>query len=520
MLPVRLRWFARAAVLAGAAVVLHAGLPREGEFTTERPALYETWEEAEEAARSQEVFWNKRAPAPPDGEAAQVFVIPLQGPVSPPMLYILKRGLKEAIDTGVGTVVLDIDTPGGRLDVTLEIMEALDRFEGHSIAFVNNEALSAGAFISLMADDIVFAPKAVIGAAEVVQGGGQDVPESMKRKIESYLGAKVRSLTQDYRYRGDVLRAMMDPDFVLEIEGETLKEEGELLSLTAREAMELYGEPPQPLLGSAIFAEVKAMLKSKFGEDGWTEKAFEVTWSEELAQYLDAIAPILTGIGLLLLFIEFKTPGFGFIGGAGIALLIGVFLSGYVAGLAGHETVLIAASLLIVGLGLVALELFVFPGTIVFALAGGVAVLLGIVVGTADFWPAPDGEGIAFEAGPLLEAARDLVISLALAVAAFLVLLQFLPKAPYLNRMILKASVAGTSGGGVAAVEAPLPGETGLPAAGSTGVAITSLRPSGQVEVNGRRYEAVTALEEIHPGDAVRVAGTRQFALLVEKVES
>ena len=76
-----------------------------------------------------------------------VYIIPIQGPISRPNLFILRRALKEAIANDVEMVILDMDTPGGRVDVCLEMMEMLDRFEGLTATYVNVDAISAGSLL-------------------------------------------------------------------------------------------------------------------------------------------------------------------------------------------------------------------------------------------------------------------------------------------------------------------------------------------------------------------------------------
>ena len=78
----------------------------------------------------------------------QVVVIPIHEEIGKPTLFILRRGLKEAIEHKADLVVLDLKTPGGEIDVTLEMIEALEKYPGPTIAYVNDEAMSAGAFIS------------------------------------------------------------------------------------------------------------------------------------------------------------------------------------------------------------------------------------------------------------------------------------------------------------------------------------------------------------------------------------
>ena len=299
------------------------------------------------------------------------------------MLYIIRRGLKEAIDQKADVVVLDMKTPGGALDVTFDIMEALAKFPGQTITFVNTEAISAGAFISAVTDEIYFTPDGIIGAAAPVTSSGGDVDKTMRLKIVSYLKARVRAISENEPYRGKVISAMIDEDFELKIDDKVIKEKGELLSLTATEASETYGDPAQPLLAAGIAKDVDALLTAKFGENGFKVTSLEVTWSEQLAVVLTGIAPILLGLGLLGLFIEFKTPGFGVFGVGGGILLTVVFLGNYVAGFSGHEPIMVFA----LGLVLVLVEVFFLPGLVFMALGGVVLMFGSLVWSMADIWP-------------------------------------------------------------------------------------------------------------------------------------
>jgi len=451
------------------------------------------------------------APAAPVRKMV-VYVIPVRNEINKPTLFILRRGLKEAIAQKADAVVLDMDTPGGALDVTFEIMEALDKFPGLTITFVNKEAMSAGAFISAATAEIYFVPNGVIGAAAPVLATGGDVDKTMKSKIVSYLRARMRASSEGKGYRGQVISAMIDEDYELKIGDKVLKPKGELLSLTATEALEKYGEPPQALLGAGKAADVTALLLARFGASGYEVRNFKVTWSEELAQYLTALSPVLLGLGLLALFIEFKTPGFGVFGITGIALLAVVFLSSYVAGFSGHEPLLVFA----VGLLLVAIELFFFPGVFAVALLG-IALMLGSLVwAMADLWPGQPLT-VAWSGDAFVRPLQNLGLGMVLAVALGAALMRYLPHGWVWDKLVVgsaiggSAQVAGLSPQDAAAVEALI---------GQRGVAATVLRPSGQVEIGGRRYEAIVEVGAINAGDAVVVRGRTAFAVVVEKVQS
>lgn len=451
-------------------------------------------------------------PAPGAPAAAEpltsVLVIPMREQIARPELFILRRGLKDAISRHAEVVVLDIKTPGGALDVTLEILEALKKFPGTTIAFVDNEAMSAGAFISAASDEIWFTPDGIIGAAAPVSALGQDVEKTMNLKITSYLEARMRAISEGKGYRGEVIAAMMDPDTELKIGEKVLKPKGKLLSLTAAEASATYGTPPQPLLAAGVAANVEALLAKKYGEHGYTVRTLEITWSERLAVMMNTISPVLLGLGLLALFIEFKTPGFGLFGITGIALLVIVFLGNFVAGLSGHEPLLVFG----LGVALVAVELFFFPGLVVFAVTGLLLMFGALVWSMADLWP-NEPVSVAWSANAFLAPIQRLGLGMLIAVALGVALARFIPKGWFWQQVAVAAPVLGS-----AQVAGGDPGTAGELAAliGRSGVAATALFPSGQVEVDGRRYEARLDVGFAPAGTVVLVKGASDFSLRVE----
>lgn len=441
-----------------------------------------------------------------------VYVIPVKEVINTPTLYIIRRGLKEAIEQKADVVLLDMDTPGGELGKTFEIMEALGKFPGVTITYVNKEAISAGAFISATTSEIWFTPDAVIGAAAPVSAEGKDIDVTMKLKITSYLKARVRAISEGKGYRGEVISAMIDADYELKIGDKVIKAKGELLSLTASEANKTYGEPPQALLGAGIAKDIDALLTKKYGSGNYVIKQFQVTWSEELAQYLNTIAPVLLGLGLLALFIEFKTPGFGVFGIAGIVLLAIVFIGNYVAGFSGHEPLLFFA----LGLIMVVVELIFFPGVAIVAVAGLVLMLGSLVWAMADLWP-----GVplttSWSGDVFVQPLQNLGLGLALAVGLGVLLARFLPKGWVWDRMVVGSAIGGAAQ--VAGVSPDMAQAVGS-LVGQRGIAVTVLRPSGQIEIAGRRFEATVEVGAVDAGDAVIVRGQRDFAVIVEKASS
>ena len=433
-----------------------------------------------------------------------VFVIPVRDEINKPILYILRRGLKEAETTKADAVVLDMNTPGGALSVTFDIMEALGNFHGETLTYVNKEAMSAGAFISATTGEIWFAPHAVIGAAAPVSSGGQDIDVTMKQKVVSYLKARVRAISEGKGYRGEVVSAMIDADYELKIGDKVIKPKGELLSLTDTEALKFYGEPPVSLLGAGIAKDIDALLTKKYGAGNFEIKQFNVTWSEELAQYLTQLSPILLGLGLLALFIEFKTPGFGIFGISGIALLAIVFLSNYVAGLSGHEPLLLFS----IGLLLVVLEVAFFHSAGALGVVGLMLMVGSLVWSMADIWP-NQPISVAWSGDVLVEPLKNLLFGLVMAGGLFALIARFLPHGWIWHRLAVGGAV---SGAGVTA--AVLDEQEAL--VGREGMAATSLFPSGQIEIDGRRHEARLEVGFVEAGTPIRLLRRTGFALIVE----
>lgn len=449
-------------------------------------------------------------PSRPDNRKPVAYVIPVRDEIAKPTLYILRRGLKEAIEQKADVVVLDMQTPGGALDVTFEIMEALDKFPGQTITYVNKEAISAGAFISAVTDEIFFAPSGVIGAAAPVLATGGELDASMKQKIVSYLRARVRAASEGKGYRGEVISAMIDADYELKIGEKVIKAKGELLSLTASEANAQYGDPAQALLAAGIVPDLAALLDGKFGKGGYEIRQFRVTWSESLAQYLTALAPILMGLGMLLVFVEFKTPGFGWPGITGGLLLAIVFFGHYVAGLSGHEPAMFFA----IGLLLLGVEIFFFPGTVLPALVGVCLMLGSLLWAMADIWP---DQPLGFSTGIFVRPAINLALALLIAAGLAALLLRYLPRTWFWDRLVLNAAIGTNAQGAMSHIATAAPAD---PLIGREGVALTAMFPSGEVEVGGRRYQARHDLGYVPEGTAVVVTGRTDFGLVVERKSS
>jgi len=443
------------------------------------------------------------------------FIIPVRDQIGPPILNILRRGMKQAIESEVDLIILDMDTPGGELGVTLEIMQeildSVDSWEGKVITYVNKEAISAGAYIAIATQEIAFAPFSQIGAAEAVSGGGGEIDPSMKRKVNSYLKAKIRNFAGSYKYRSLVMAAMMDANVSLIIEGETLKaadgtlikSPGELLTLTGEEAVMKYGNPPQTLLGTGIFKDLEELLDQRWGKKNYQMIRMEINWAENAGLWLNGIAPLLLSIGLVLLFIEFKTPGFGVFGILGIGFILIFFGSKYVSGLAGQEELL----LFLIGFCLVLVEVFLAPGLFLPALLGLALMFGSLIWAMVDIWPGQEIDwSFALFRVPLVELAQSFGLAFILGYLA----IKIMGKTPIGKSMLLETSVGNLKSNQPSLFIEP----------NKVGVTVSELYPVGKVQIDGKTYEARSVIGKIEKGQRIKVLKHSGYELVVEEVTS
>ena len=444
----------------------------------------------------------------------RIVVIPIVDGITRPVQFVLRRGLREASTGDVDVVVLDMNTPGGGLNVTLEMMEMLARFDGRTMTYVNPDAISAGAFIASATEEIFFAPRGRMGAAAPVMGSGEEIPETAMAKIMSYLRATVEAYGDGVPYRTDVLRAMFDIDIELVVEGEVLKPAGELLSLPAHRAVEEFGDPAHPLLAMGVYEDLDSLFTDLYGEGNFEVIAFEISWAESLAQYLSLIAPLLIAGGILCIYMEAQSPGFGVFGVVGILLILIFFGTNFIAGLAGHEPMI----LFFLGLVLILIEVIFLPGVLFLIVPGFLMVLGSLVWSLLDYWPQ---EGVDFDPSLLVWPLSNVILGIGLAVAVGLVMVRYMPRSILLDRLILASEVSGVSqesGRDPADSGGRTTGGFRWPEPGARGVAISGLFPSGEVEIEDRRYQASVENGTISPGDEIEVVSKGSFSLIVKKV--
>lgn len=453
-----------------------------------------------------------QADTPPPAAAVKgkVCVIPIRQEVGTPLVFLVRRGVKMALEGGAEVLVLDMDTNGGAVDATEEIIDSLNQFKGLTATYVNRRAFSAGAFIALATQRIYMAPEGVIGAAAPIVvgpgGGVETMNPTVEAKMSSAVAAMVRASAEKNGHNLEVADAMVRRSRALTIEGEVLNKEGELLTLTSQAALKTYGTPPKPLLSAGTVASVDALIDT-LGHSGSPRITVQPTGWEQVGAFLasQAVASLLLLVGIVGIYIEFKTPGFGVPGIVGLTAFALYFLGAYIAGLSGLGWML----LFVLGVGCVVLELFVFPGTFVAGLVGVLLMLAAIVMALVDAYPQ---RGTWVPSIPdrdvLLLPARTLLLALVGSGIAIAILGRLLPKTSLYGNMVSHtASGADTD----RVLE-----KTRQTLIGREGVAMSALRPGGKARFGEEPLDVITRGEMLEKGSRVRIVGFSGAEAIVE----
>lgn len=441
-------------------------------------------------------------------ENGVVYIIPIRGMIEPALLYVIRRGLDEAHAVNARAVVFVMDTPGGTLEAASEIVRTIQQISTPTYTFVEKHAISAGAIIALATDHIYMAPGSVIGDAMPIMmspfGQVQEMSEDMREKIVSAVAALVRAAAQQSGHREDVAEKMVRRDMELKIGDEVISPAGRLLTLTNQEAERPVGENGDPLLSAGTVENLDVLLK-RIGLENAKRKELHVTAVERVARWIAAAAPLFLIIGLLGIYIEVRTPGFGLPGTIGIVCLAIFFWGHHIAGLAGMEEIL----LFVLGAVLLLVEILFIPG---FGMIGVTGIILMLAsLASAMVRRAPSGPWIPAWVDwqwPLVK------LSLALIGTGILAALvgPLLPKTSLFNRLILFKATKRTEGFAAAADRTSL--------VGMQGTALSALRPSGTALFGDRKYDVVTSGDFVEPGRTVRVVETHGSRIIVEEVKN
>lgn len=418
-----------------------------------------------------------RAAAPaavPAGRRVQVLV--LDGTVNPISARYLEAGIQRAAEEGAPAVVIEVNTPGGLASAMDRIVEAMLASPVPVIVYVyppGARAASAGLFIAMAAQVLAMAPGTNIGAAHPVSSGGADIQGVEGEKILNDAAARVRSLAglrgRNAAWAESAVRSSV--------------------SLSADEAVrekvaDLSAGSLEELLAAVDGREVKVPAGTvTLRTAGLPAEAAGMGPIDRLLDFLvnPSLAYILFLLGLFGVMIELATPGFGVPGTVGgISLLVALIAFGLLpTNLAGILVLIFGAVLFVVDIKA--------PTHGILTAGGIIALLLGA------FLLFPPWRPSSLPGGPSLRIPTvTIVAATALMSAAFLAIAAF----------GLRAQRRRVTSGAEALI-------------GAAGVALTDLRPTGIVRVQGEEWNAFSPGGEIRKGEEIEVLAIRGLQAVV-----
>jgi membrane-bound serine protease (ClpP class) len=447
----------------------------------------------------------------------RVTVVSIEGEIGPSTVYLVKRSIDSAKADGSTLVVFEINTPGGRLDAALDIADRIERCDMATAAYVKGGnfggAQSAGALISIACGRIFMEPSSTIGSAQPVGSDGVMSSE----KVVSWVAAQFRAKAEKHGLPALIAMGMVDPDLeVREVEVggapklvnglefaemeqkgakvkvlRQIKQKGKLLNLTAREAREF----------GISYATVDSLEKAyvTLGVSPGSVAKISEAWGESFVAVITQglVTGILIALGFIFIWIECKTAGVGIPALLATACFGMVFFGHYLVGTAQTTEILLFA----IGAVLLVVE-FLTPGFGVVGTSGLLMMMAGLVLALQDFVI----PGNPYQWNSLAGNCLTLTASTGAAVVGFSAIVRFLPSTPMFGRLVLKSEVS--------AAEAPAASVL----VGREGVAVTPLRPSGKVEVDGMTLDVVAESEFVDTGSKITVVKAEGPSVVVRRV--
>lgn len=420
----------------------------------------------------------------------RIFVLEIRDNIDPRMNRYVELALDQATEENADLVIVDMDTYGGAVNDANDIRTRILEYEKPVWVYINNDAASAGALISIACDSIYMVPGANIGAATVVNGAdGSQAPD----KYQSYMRSIMRSTAEETGRDPLIAEGMVDDR--VEIDGVT--EDGKIITFTTSEAI-ANGYCEMEVASIYDILEKNNIVDYELIE-------YELSGTEQVIAFF--LNPFVSGILILVItagiFFELQTPGVGFpLAAAGVAIIL-YLVPYYLNGLAANWEI----AVFFVGFALLALEVFVIPGF-------GVAGISGIVciVGSLIFMMLGN-DNFNFDYVPS-EAITTAATVVGVGVFGSIVVLFVLGYRMTKSNMFKKVALVTTqdkSEGYVATFYAE-------ELVGKEGTASTILRPSGRVEIEDEIYDAYTRGEYIEKGEKIKVISQEGTSLKVRSI--
>lgn len=417
-----------------------------------------------------------------------VMVMEIKADIDPRSNRYVELALQHAENIGAEYIVIEMDTYGGALNDADDIRTAILNFPKPVWVFINKDAASAGALISIACDSIYMAPGASIGAATVVTADGQAAPD----KYQSYMRSIMRSTAEAQGRDPHIAEAMVDDQ--LEIEG--VSPQGQVITFSTSEAI-THG------FCEAQVSSVAEILQRN-GIHDYTIEQFELDAAEKIiALFLN---PVVSGILILIIiggiYFELQTPGVGFPLLASFIALLLYFTPYYLNGLAENWEIII----FFVGVGLLLVEIFVIPGFGVAGISGITLMVGGLILAMLDnnlfdFSFVPEDK--------IFNAVATVGLGMLGGVALIFYGGFKFTNSKTFKRIALQDTFERSEG-----YTSSFRHESLL---GKTGTAYTVLRPSGKVMIDDEIYDAYTRGNYIDPGTAIIVVEESGTSLKVKE---
>ena len=417
----------------------------------------------------------------------KVHIAYIEGDIDLGLAPYISRVVSDAEKDNADAIIFKINTFGGRVDAATQIKDAIIGTDLLTIAFINNRAISAGALIALSCKKIVMVPGSSIGAATVVDQTGEKVGE----KYQSYMRSEMRSTAEKNGRRVDIAEGMVDERIVIP----GLVDSTQLITLTSEEALK-YG------IADTVLEHIDDVFALFNIQDA--EKIYQKSnWAEDVVRFLNngIVSSILIMVGIFGLMAEIKSPGWGLPGTASLIALALFFGSSYILQMASVIEIL----MFVVGLGLLLLEIFVIPGF-------GVAGISGIILIIASLFLSMLGADPFLDFNAVSMAIIKLTVGFLAALILIFALVRFLPKSTLFKKFILSEEEKATEG---------YTSRTNLSELlGAEGKSLTTLRPAGTAEINGKRVDVVTDSEYIEHGKPIIVTAVEGMRVVVREKKS
>ncbi|MBA4053634.1 MAG: serine protease [Marivirga sp.] len=420
----------------------------------------------------------------------KVMVMEIKNEIDPRMTRYVELALNHAEQTKADIVIIEMDTYGGILTDAKDIVDKIMGLKKPIWVFINSDAASAGALISIACDSIYMSPGASIGAATVVDGSGEKAPD----KYQSYMRSIMRSTAEENKRNPIIAEGMVDEQVQLD----SVKKVGQVITFSTLEAIK-YG------YCEGKVESIEEILKKNTVSDYEIDR-FQLGTTDRIVSFF--LNPFISGLLILAIiggiYFEMQTPGVGFPGLAALVALILYLVPYYLNGLAENWEILAFFA----GLVLIALEIFVIPG---FGVAGfaGITITVGSLVLIMINNDAFDFEFVRM---------NDILVALAAAMGGLLggVVLLFVGGAHFANTKFYKRVALTDTQDRSAGYTANFNKEQ---MTGKRGIAQTILRPSGKVMIDGQLYDAFTRGEYIERGQHVEVVSEAASSLQVKQTE-